>query len=192
MTYDRPEMFHEVVKNSAFISEIVNLNVVAVTAMTRCVLPGMLNRGRGVIINIGTCLALYGCAYFTLYAATKAFMQSLTLDLSLEYKGSGVLFQYQAPGYVTTKLAKIKEPSLFVPTPEQYAKVGLNSVGLQQGTIVWLPQRAFGFGGRVIARISPEYVRHLMFSGVRMFWLYAKKREMLRNKFSNKDCSVIV
>jgi short-subunit dehydrogenase len=86
MTYPTPEHFHRITSSLEFVQRMININVGAVTMMTRLVLPGMLDRGKGVIVNVGTIASLQGAPYFSLYSSTKAFMQTLTLDLAREYR----------------------------------------------------------------------------------------------------------
>jgi 17beta-estradiol 17-dehydrogenase / very-long-chain 3-oxoacyl-CoA reductase len=185
MTYERPSYFDEVACNSpTFSTSMINLNVVAVTTMTRLLLPPMLQRGNGgVFINVGSVASLYGLPFFSLYSATKSFMETFTLDLALEYESKGILFQYQSPGYVDTKIAKQGGSSLFIPSPDQYAWAGLRSVGLQQKTFVWLPQRLFAFAGILSATVvGKEFVRRTIYSMVFTLWLFVKKRQMDKDK----------
>jgi 17beta-estradiol 17-dehydrogenase / very-long-chain 3-oxoacyl-CoA reductase len=183
MTYERPCYFHEVASNPNFVTSIINLNVVAFTSVTRLLLPEMLQRGKGVFVNVGTVASVTGFPFFALYAATKSYMQQLTLDLALEYADKNIIFQYQNPGYVATKIAKIRNPSFFTPSPEQYAKAGLRSVGLQQSTCVWPPQRlAIGVLNIGLRIYGKDFVREGLHSLLYTFWLFAKKREIEKKK----------
>ena len=56
--------------------------------VTRAVLPGMVERKRGVIINLSSFLA-YGGPLLSVYAASKAFVMQFSKDLQLEYQDSG-------------------------------------------------------------------------------------------------------
>jgi 17beta-estradiol 17-dehydrogenase / very-long-chain 3-oxoacyl-CoA reductase len=186
MTYEAPALFHEVAQIPGFTQKMINLNIGAVSSMTKLILPGMLLKNKGAIINVGSIASLYGLPYYAMYAATKSFIESLTLDMELEYRHTGILFQYQAPGYVTTKISKRSKASLFVPSPEQFARAGLNSVGLLQCSPVWLPQRAIHFYAKVLASISPHYCRRMWVVAVYPFWLFVKKREMQKK---TKNCN---
>jgi 17beta-estradiol 17-dehydrogenase / very-long-chain 3-oxoacyl-CoA reductase len=186
MTYERPSYFHDVCNNATFVTSMINLNVVAVTAMTRILLPKMLEREKGVFVNVGSAVSYIGVPFFSLYSASKCYMEELTLDLAEEYADKGIIFQYQAPGYVTTKIAKIKETSFGIPNPEQYARAGLRSVGLQQATSIWPSQRLFAAAGSVLLTIGgKELLRSMAYSVGYTFWLYAKKREIEKTKFDN-------
>ena len=56
--------------------------------VTRALLPGMVERKRGVIINLSSFLA-YGGPLLSVYAASKAFVMQFSKDLQLEYQDSG-------------------------------------------------------------------------------------------------------
>jgi len=187
MTYNTPEYFDRVTESVDFVNKMLNLNVTAVTMMTRAVLPGMLDRGKGVIVNVGSLASVEGWPFFSLYAATKAYMETLTLDLAREYGPRGIHFQYQCPGYVTTKIAKIKKSNLFVPTPNQYATRALNSIGLQQHTAVWTPQRFLVPVMQTIVFLFPGTYDMMITWLSRTFWLFAKKREMERDPVYSKN-----
>ena len=63
-------------------------NIMSTMDVTRAVLPGMVERKRGVIINLSSFLA-YGGPLLPVYAASKAFVMQFSKDLQLEYQDSG-------------------------------------------------------------------------------------------------------
>ncbi|TJZ44596.1 SDR family oxidoreductase [Streptomyces piniterrae] len=74
----------------------------AAAAMIRAVLPSMLARGSGHVINIGSISAKMGPWGHSGYAAAKAALTSLTETLAAEHLGSGVHFSIVQPGFVDT------------------------------------------------------------------------------------------
>jgi len=182
MCYETPDRFDRVSQSVEFIKNMININVVAVTMMTRAVLPGMLNRGKGVVVNIGSFASLEGgFPFFSLYSAVKSYMETLTLNLAKEYKDQGIYFQYQCPGYVTTKLSKIRNSHFFIPTPDQYVTNALKSIGLQQCTPSWPPQRIMLPIINIARFLFPGPYETLTTIVSRTFWLFAKKRQMQRD-----------
>ena len=69
--------------------DIVECNIISLMDVTRAVLPGMLERKKGVIINLSSFLA-YGGPLLSVYAASKAFVMQFSRDLQMEYKDSGI------------------------------------------------------------------------------------------------------
>ena len=68
--------------------DIVECNIMSTMDVTRALLPGMVERKRGVIINLSSFLA-YGGPLLSVYAASKAFVMQFSKDLQLEYQDSG-------------------------------------------------------------------------------------------------------
>lgn len=87
--------------------ELVRLNVEAVIALTRGLLPAMLARGRGGLINVASQMAFQPMPYFASYAASKAFVLSFTEALAEEVRGSGVRVTAVAPGFISTEFADV-------------------------------------------------------------------------------------
>ncbi len=81
---------------------MIALNLVALADLCRLFLPGMLARGRGRILNVGSGAGYVPGLGFTAYAATKAFVLHLTEGLAGELAGSGVTASVLCPGPVNT------------------------------------------------------------------------------------------
>ncbi len=84
------------------IDELVQLNIAAVTRLTRYALPDMLARGRGGILNIASLGAMVPGPGQAAYYASKAYVVSLTEAIAAENAGRGVRIAVVAPGPVET------------------------------------------------------------------------------------------
>jgi NADP-dependent 3-hydroxy acid dehydrogenase YdfG len=84
----------------------IDTNVTSAIHMVRTVLPGMIERGKGHIVNMSSVLALYP-APAALYGATKGAMHKLSRDLRQELKGTGIRVTEINPGRVTTEFYNV-------------------------------------------------------------------------------------
>jgi short-subunit dehydrogenase len=82
------------------IQETIEVNLIAPMALTRLVLPGMLERKAGHIVNIASIAAKSGAPYAATYSGTKAGLAEWTRALRLELAHTGVRFSTIFPGYV--------------------------------------------------------------------------------------------
>jgi short-subunit dehydrogenase len=83
---------------------LLQLNVVVLTMLTRALLPSMIERGRGRILNVASVSAFQPIPALALYAASKAFVLSLSESLSEELKGTGVTVTALCPGFTKTDM----------------------------------------------------------------------------------------
>ena len=81
---------------------MIALNLGALADLCRLCLPGMIERGRGRVLNVGSGAGHVPGLGFTAYAATKAFVLHLTEGLAGELAGSGVTASVLCPGPVNT------------------------------------------------------------------------------------------
>lgn len=87
--------------------EEIDLNVIALVALTRLLLPGMVERGRGTIINVASTAAFQAVPFMSTYAATKAFVLSFSEGLAGELAGTGVKVLALCPGPVQTEFQAV-------------------------------------------------------------------------------------
>jgi uncharacterized protein len=88
-------------------AEQVRLNCEAIVTLTHAFLPGMVERGRGGIINVASTAGMQPIPYESVYAATKAFAISFTDALHTELRGSGVRVLAVNPGPVPTEWQQV-------------------------------------------------------------------------------------
>ncbi|MBV1775024.1 SDR family oxidoreductase [Burkholderiaceae bacterium DAT-1] len=78
--------------------QMIETNCTGLVSMTRAVLPGMVDRNRGHVINIGSIAGSYPYPGGNVYGATKAFVQQFTLNLKADLLGTAVRVSNIEPG----------------------------------------------------------------------------------------------
>ncbi|MFF4009534.1 SDR family NAD(P)-dependent oxidoreductase [Streptomyces sp. NPDC001717] len=78
------------------------VNVVSLVDLTHELLPGMLERGRGSVINVASTAAFQPTPYFAVYGASKTFVLDFSLALRQEYRRRGIRVLALCPGPVET------------------------------------------------------------------------------------------
>lgn len=127
------------------LDRMVQLNVAALTTLTRLALPGMLERRWGRILNLASVVGYQpGTPYMTAYYATKAYVLSFSKGLALELKGSGVSVTALSPGPTETEFddrAKAGNDLLFKRLPKLSAAAVARAgyAGMRRGSMVVIP-----------------------------------------------------
>lgn len=111
---------------------MVGLNMLALTSLTRRLLPGMVARGQGGVLNVSSIAAFTPAPSFAVYAATKAYVLSFTEALRAEVQASGVHVTCLCPGPVATEFGdRAGMNSRFFDgalTADEVARQGLNAL----------------------------------------------------------------
>ncbi|MFI0168073.1 SDR family NAD(P)-dependent oxidoreductase [Streptomyces sp. NPDC017095] len=93
----------------ALLTKVIDVNVTAPTVLTRAVLPGMLARGRGAVVNVASLLAFAGALppgplpHRAVYGGTKGYLVTFTRTLAAELAGTPVRVQVVCPGLTATE-----------------------------------------------------------------------------------------
>ncbi|HKE33349.1 MAG TPA: SDR family oxidoreductase [Candidatus Angelobacter sp.] len=85
--------------------DMLQVNVTAVTHLTKLALPGMLERKRGRILNVASTAGFQPGPLMAVYYATKAYVISFSEAIANELKGSGVTVTCLCPGPTATEFA---------------------------------------------------------------------------------------
>jgi short-subunit dehydrogenase len=86
---------------------MVQLNVATVVELTRRLLPPMVARGSGRILNLGSTAGFQPGPFMADYYASKAFVNSFTEALSFELRGTGVTATVSCPGATATEFSEV-------------------------------------------------------------------------------------
>ncbi len=89
------------------IEDMIEVNVLALTRLTRWAVTGMLQRKRGWICNVASTAGMLALPSFAVYAATKAYVCSFSEALRVELRGSGVRVLALCPGPVETEFGAV-------------------------------------------------------------------------------------
>jgi short-subunit dehydrogenase len=126
--------------------ELVDVNALAPVLLTRAVIPGMIGRGGGAIVNVASLLAFSGAARAphlpqrAVYAATKAFLVTFTEILAAELAGTGVKVQVVCPGVVRSEFHSRQGLDMSqVPRMEPDRIVAASLADLARGVVVSIP-----------------------------------------------------
>lgn len=84
--------------DQAKLLRMIQVNVTALTELTGRLLPGMVARGRGKVLNVGSVAGFQPGPLMAVYYATKAYVNSLSEALHSELAGTGVTVTCLAPG----------------------------------------------------------------------------------------------
>jgi short-subunit dehydrogenase len=146
--------------------DLIAVNVDALVRLTHAVLPGMLARGHGQILNVASTIAFQPAPYQATYGASKAFVLSFSQALWAETKGSGVSVTALCPGptrtgFVDALDADVSGTAIYrkLASPEPVVAAGLRA--LDRGRPVVVP----GMRNWVMAnaaRLSPGWVGALI------------------------------
>lgn len=101
--------------------------------MTSMVLPGMIQRKRGLILNMGSFAGSVPSPMLATYSGSKAFLSTYTSALAEEVKPHNIVVQHVNAFYVVSKMSKLRKPSPLVPLPSTYVHSVLSKVGLSCG-----------------------------------------------------------
>jgi len=144
--------------------ELIDLNVTALSEMLARFVPPMVARGQGRVLNVASIAAFQPVPMLATYAATKAYVLSLTESLSEELNGSGVTITALCPGITATSmLDKAKKgsselgglPAFVVGNAESVADEGYDAC--MKAEVIRVPG-ALNLAATVAGRSTPRWL----------------------------------
>lgn len=145
--------------------EEIMLNTAALVDLTHRLLPNMLKREDGVIVNVASMAAFMPCAYSAVYGATKAFVLSFSEALWAEMRGRGVRVLALCPGATETGFfdavgSEEMGAGQKLSTPEKVVQAGF--CGIDQGRSYIIDGRNNYFMAQMIRFFSRRRVALIM------------------------------
>lgn len=141
--------------------DIIGLNIRALTELTRRALPGMIARGRGQVLNIGSVVGHVPVPRLAVYAASKAYVQSFSEAVDAEVRRRGVRVKVLCPGSTRSEFydvaesgaGEVQRPEAIVMSAEEVADEGLRLLDSSSTSRVagWL-NSAITLGPRLLPR----------------------------------------
>ncbi len=140
---------------------MVEVNVDALHHLTAALLPGMVRRGEGAVLNVASTAAFQPLAGMATYAATKAFVLALSEAVHGELAGTGVSVTALCPGQTRTEFSAVagvedvesSAPGFMLQSAAQVAKAGVDGMAGGKRTVVpGVQNKASAWGGRFVPR----------------------------------------
>jgi uncharacterized protein len=138
---------------------MINLNITALTHLTKLFLPGMVERGGGKIMNVASLAAFTPGPTMSVYFATKAFVLSFSQALNNELKDKGITVTALCPGSTESKFHEVAlgDPKLVkerkMMSAGEVAEIGYQA--MVKGKPVVIPgfkQSVLAFASRFVSR----------------------------------------
>jgi len=129
ISYPHAQFLNEI--EDSLVKQLIDINVFSLTKMTKLVLPSMIEKKKGVIINVGSAAGLIpiGDPLYAVYSGTKAYVDFFSRSLNIEMKRKGIIVENHVPYFVVSKLSKIRRPSIAVPNENAYAAAAISKIG---------------------------------------------------------------
>jgi uncharacterized protein len=140
---------------------LIQVNVVALTALTRLFLPAMVKHGEGRILNVASIAAFFPAPQLAVYAAAKAYVLSLTEAIGEELTGTGVTATALCPGLTDTAMTRGSKlgrpiPTMMMMSAKEVAEAGCSAC--LRGDAICVP----GLANKVITGGAPLAPRSLV------------------------------
>ncbi|KAL6190490.1 hypothetical protein ACLB2K_036886 [Fragaria x ananassa] len=184
ISYPYARYFHEV--DRELMENMLKVNMETVTWVTKAVLPGMLEKNKGAIVNIGSAASQDpSVPFYTLYAATKSYIEVFSRCIHLEYnKQYGIDIQCQVPRFVATEMTKDLKKSvpLMMVTTERFRKASIRWIGYEHLCNPYWLHSVQGF----IVHAAPDALVNAI-----TFWICSgiRKRGQMKDSGAVKRCS---
>lgn len=161
MAYISPDYFLAVPDREKLIQDMVQCNVLSIPMMCSIILPQMVERKRGLIINISSLSAIVTAGCMSIYSASKAFAHKFSEDLAMEYEKEGIVIQSILPGPVATNMTKLKKGTFMAPKADKFVESALRTVEVTPYSTGYYPHTILYIFASLTKFISPSYINKM-------------------------------
>lgn len=144
--------------------QLIDLNISSLTGLLAHFLPPMIERGQGRFLNVASIAAFQPIPLLATYAATKAYVLSITESLAEELRGTGVSVTALCPGITATEMlgkaqAGSQElgglPDFLIGSAQEVAEQGFEAC--MRGDVICVPG-SLNLVGTLAARAAPKWL----------------------------------
>ncbi|XP_017056566.1 hydroxysteroid dehydrogenase-like protein 1 isoform X1 [Drosophila ficusphila] len=180
MMYEHPETLDLVSEDLLW--NLLTVNMGSVTMLTRKILPQMIGRRKGAIVNLGSSSELQPLPNMTVYAASKKFITYFSKALELELAEHNIHVQLVMPNFVVTKMNaysdRVMQGGLFFPNAYTFSRFAVFTLGKTSET------NGFWTHGiqYALMKLAPlpirTYLGHRLFKRLRIEALEQKQQKL--------------
>jgi 17beta-estradiol 17-dehydrogenase / very-long-chain 3-oxoacyl-CoA reductase len=114
-------------------TDIININCLGTLRVTQLVLPGMIQRKKGLILTMGSFGGLLPTPLLATYSGSKAFLQQWSTSLAAEVAPKGITVQLVPAYLITSAMSKVRRPTMMIPNPRGFVSAVLKRIGRSGG-----------------------------------------------------------
>ncbi|KAM6194992.1 inactive hydroxysteroid dehydrogenase-like protein 1 [Sarcoramphus papa] len=176
MFYPYPDYFTNLSEDMLW--DMININIASANMMMHIVLPGMVEKKKGAIVNVSSASCCQPTPMLTIYGASKTYLDYFSRALHYEYASKGIFVQSLTPFIITTRKvacsSTASKRSFFFPSAEEYASHAVATLGLSTRTTgYWKHAIKFTLGERL-----PEWI----WAWFAMYFCRIVRKEALTSK----------
>ncbi|XP_042294709.1 inactive hydroxysteroid dehydrogenase-like protein 1 [Sceloporus undulatus] len=123
--------------------ELIDVDIGAATMMIHMVLPGMVQRKKGAIVNVSSLSCTHPSPQIAVYSASKDYLDHLSRALYYEYASKGIFVQSLIPAFLSTKMTAFinlfPKEGFISPSAEVYARHAITTLGISKRTTGYWP-----------------------------------------------------
>lgn len=116
------------------IANIVTINCMGTLRVTQLIVPGMVQRRRGLVLTMGSFGGLLPTPLLATYSGSKAFLQHWSTALGAELAPHGITVELVQAYLITSAMSKIRRASASIPTPRAFVRAALGKIGRSGGS----------------------------------------------------------
>lgn len=160
---------------------MIEVNVTSLVTLTHALLPAMVARGRGAILNVSSGFGMTFAPGFATYVGTKHFVTGFTEALRVELAGTGVVITQVCPGPVATEFEEVAGNFTGRPIPPAVqisaAQCAAESIaGLERGRAIVYPGALLKVGMALLP-LAPRWLQRAALTGSAR-WLRAREEQL--------------